>query len=133
MHPTNLLCALWLSDDVLRARLKTVGVSEYRFQIEAGPQSGSEWRIVDVGGSRFQVRVFLISLFPIIKHASSHGSFLFFSEFRVDAYSDVSIIFLWKHGLTSVLTGAFLLLATWVPFFDDGEIAPFPYAARQRH
>ncbi|KAA1478154.1 G-alpha-domain-containing protein [Dentipellis sp. KUC8613] len=41
-------------DDVLRARLKTIGVSEYKFQMEAGPQSGSEWRIVDVGGSRFQ-------------------------------------------------------------------------------
>lgn len=43
-------------DDVLKARLKTVGVSEYRFQMEAaaGRQSGTEWRIVDVGGSRSQ-------------------------------------------------------------------------------
>ena len=45
-------------DDVLRARLKTVGVSEYRFDMEttAGRESGSEWRIFDVGGSRSQVR-----------------------------------------------------------------------------
>ncbi|ETW75758.1 hypothetical protein HETIRDRAFT_481224 [Heterobasidion irregulare TC 32-1] len=42
-------------DDVLKARLKTIGVSEYKFELEAGPQSGTEWRIVDVGGSRFQV------------------------------------------------------------------------------
>ncbi|KAG7441315.1 G-alpha-domain-containing protein [Guyanagaster necrorhizus] len=43
-------------DDVLRARLKTVGVSEYRFEMEvsAGRDSGTEWRIVDVGGSRSQ-------------------------------------------------------------------------------
>jgi len=43
-------------DDVLKARLKTVGVSEYRFQMEvaAGRDSGTEWRIVDVGGSRSQ-------------------------------------------------------------------------------
>ncbi|EAU82885.2 hypothetical protein CC1G_05507 [Coprinopsis cinerea okayama7 len=41
-------------DDVLKARLKTVGVSEYRFEMEvsAGRDSGTEWRIVDVGGSR---------------------------------------------------------------------------------
>ncbi|KAH9849591.1 G-alpha-domain-containing protein [Lenzites betulinus] len=43
-------------DDVLRARLKTVGVSEYSFHMEAGSETGTEWRIIDVGGSRSQVR-----------------------------------------------------------------------------
>ena len=45
-------------DDVLKARLKTVGVSEYKFEIElgAGRDTGTEWRIVDVGGSRSQRR-----------------------------------------------------------------------------
>ncbi|KAL5498558.1 hypothetical protein ACEPAH_1912 [Sanghuangporus vaninii] len=42
-------------DDVLKARLKTVGVSEHRFHMESGHESGTEWRIVDVGGSRSQV------------------------------------------------------------------------------
>ncbi|KAJ6491248.1 guanine nucleotide binding protein, alpha subunit [Mycena vitilis] len=44
-------------DDVLRARLKTVGVSEYTFEMEVptGRETGTEWRIVDVGGSRSQV------------------------------------------------------------------------------
>ena len=44
-------------DDVLRARLKTVGVSDHRFEMEsaAGRDSGTEWRIIDVGGSRSQV------------------------------------------------------------------------------
>ena len=51
--------SLLLIDDVLRARLKTVGVSEYRCEMEAvaGRESGTEWRIIDVGGSRSQVRV----------------------------------------------------------------------------
>jgi hypothetical protein len=46
-------------DDVLKARLKTVGVSEYKFEMEvaAGRDSAAEWRIIDVGGSRSQVRV----------------------------------------------------------------------------
>ncbi|KAJ7323002.1 guanine nucleotide binding protein, alpha subunit [Mycena albidolilacea] len=40
-------------DDVLRARLKTVGVSEYTFEMEVstGRETGTEWRIVDVGGT----------------------------------------------------------------------------------
>lgn len=44
-------------DDVLKARLKTVGVAEYKFEMEvqAGRESATEWRIVDVGGSRSQV------------------------------------------------------------------------------
>jgi len=43
-------------DDVLKARLKTVGVAEYIFELEtaAGRDSGTEWRIIDVGGSRSQ-------------------------------------------------------------------------------
>ncbi|KAJ7746452.1 guanine nucleotide-binding protein alpha-4 subunit [Mycena maculata] len=43
-------------DDVLRARLKTVGVAEYTFEMEVstGRETGTEWRIVDVGGSRSQ-------------------------------------------------------------------------------
>ncbi|KAF8512665.1 guanine nucleotide binding protein, alpha subunit [Hysterangium stoloniferum] len=41
-------------DDVLRARLKTVGVSEYKFTRETPNMVGSDWRIYDVGGSRTQ-------------------------------------------------------------------------------
>ncbi|KAI0089485.1 guanine nucleotide binding protein, alpha subunit [Irpex rosettiformis] len=46
-------------DDILRARLKTLGVSEYRFQVKDGSGFGSstrEWRIYDVGGHRSLVR-----------------------------------------------------------------------------
>jgi hypothetical protein len=47
------------SDDVLRARLKTIGVSEYNFDMEAqaGKQSALTWTIYDVGGTRSQVRL----------------------------------------------------------------------------
>jgi len=74
-------------DDVLKARLKTVGVSEYKFDMEihAGRDSVSEWRIIDVGGSRSQRRE------PI--------SLLHYPR------------------ITSILFD----LATWVPFFDDGD------------
>ncbi|KIK55033.1 hypothetical protein GYMLUDRAFT_62818 [Collybiopsis luxurians FD-317 M1] len=43
-------------DDVLKARLKTVGVSEYRFRMEVstGKETGTLWDIIDVGGSRSQ-------------------------------------------------------------------------------
>ncbi|KAM6492613.1 guanine nucleotide-binding protein alpha-4 subunit [Amanita muscaria] len=43
-------------DDVLKARLKTVGVAEYRFTMEVtvGRDYGAEWRIIDVGGTRSQ-------------------------------------------------------------------------------
>lgn len=41
-------------DDILRARIKTVGVQEHRLRFERGPDSGLEWRIFDVGGARNQ-------------------------------------------------------------------------------
>ncbi|TBU61057.1 G-alpha-domain-containing protein [Dichomitus squalens] len=57
-------------DDVLKARLKTVGVSEYSFHMEAGDERGTEWRIIDVGGSPTWVPFFddvnaIIFLAPI--------------------------------------------------------------------
>lgn len=52
-----------LAEDVFRARLKTVGVCEYKFEMEAGFESGTEWRIIDVGGSRSQVCIPLYRLF----------------------------------------------------------------------
>lgn len=53
-----------VADDVLRARLKTVGVSEYRCEMEAaaGREQGTEWRIVDVGGSRSQVGATILEI-----------------------------------------------------------------------
>ncbi|KAI0772348.1 G-alpha-domain-containing protein [Trametes elegans] len=40
--------------DVVRARLRTLGVQEHRIKFHKGPAAGSEWCIYDVGGSRTQ-------------------------------------------------------------------------------
>ena len=42
----------WL-DDILKARLKTLGVVEHTFTIKAGDR-GVDWKIYDVGGARQQ-------------------------------------------------------------------------------
>ncbi|KAJ7894161.1 guanine nucleotide-binding protein alpha subunit [Mycena olivaceomarginata] len=39
-------------NDVVRARLRTLGVQEWRIVLEQGDSFGSEWVIYDVGGSR---------------------------------------------------------------------------------
>ncbi|PVF93835.1 G-alpha-domain-containing protein [Serendipita vermifera] len=41
-------------EDVLRARIRTVGVQEYIFLLENGPDKGREWKIYDCGGARNQ-------------------------------------------------------------------------------
>ncbi|KZV99596.1 guanine nucleotide binding protein, alpha subunit [Exidia glandulosa HHB12029] len=52
-------------DDVLRCRLKTLGVSEFRFQLETGSGAGQSWRIYDVGGARSQ-RLFWAPYFDLV-------------------------------------------------------------------
>jgi guanine nucleotide-binding protein subunit alpha len=74
----------WDPDDVLRARLKTVGVSEYVFEMEvsAGRETGTEWRIVDVGGSRSQVGVCVVLVLfytrthACLRYAPIHPAFI---------------------------------------------------------
>lgn len=41
-------------EDVLRARLKTMGVVEHRFTVSTGTTRGIDWKIYDVGGARSQ-------------------------------------------------------------------------------
>src|ERR1700721_2570312 len=43
-----------IPEDVLKARLKTMGVVEHTFLLSKGNQRGVEWKIYDVGGSRNQ-------------------------------------------------------------------------------
>jgi len=68
------------TDDVLKARLKTVGVAEYKFEMEVpmSRDTGTEWRIVDVGGSRSQVCpvaiVSIANLAYLIRDVSSSSS-----------------------------------------------------------
>ncbi|KAI0775645.1 G-protein alpha subunit [Trametes elegans] len=42
------------TDDILRARIRTVGVEEYRMTMETAAEKGSEWVFYDVGGQRSQ-------------------------------------------------------------------------------
>ena len=97
-------------DDVLKARLKTVGVTEHRFEMEtaAGRESGTEWRIVDVGGSRSQVRLVLHTptyIPPWLTH-------------RFYTFSVVSIHT--ENNGCAVVSLLVSHLETWIPFFDDG-------------
>ncbi|KAF8816932.1 G-alpha-domain-containing protein [Phlegmacium glaucopus] len=39
-------------DDVIRARLRTLGIQEYKFIFDHGRAMGQEWRLYDVGGTR---------------------------------------------------------------------------------
>ncbi|KDQ60246.1 hypothetical protein JAAARDRAFT_32626 [Jaapia argillacea MUCL 33604] len=41
-------------DDILRARLQTLGVEEHRLVIETGTETGREWIVYDVGGTKGQ-------------------------------------------------------------------------------
>jgi len=51
---TNVPSSTSLQADVLKARLKTMGVVEHTFSIPSGSNRGVEWKIYDVGGSRNQ-------------------------------------------------------------------------------
>ncbi|KAB5590063.1 Guanine nucleotide-binding protein alpha-4 subunit [Ceratobasidium theobromae] len=56
-EPICLLSLLTGPDDVLRARLKTLGVVEHHFALDRGAEKGVDWRIYDVGGARGQRHV----------------------------------------------------------------------------
>lgn len=50
-----------LSEDVMRARIKTLGVEEHRFEVENGRLATGEsrwWYIYDVNGSMFTFLLF---------------------------------------------------------------------------
>ncbi|KAF8633887.1 hypothetical protein AX15_001192 [Amanita polypyramis BW_CC] len=42
------------NNDILRARLKTLGVTEHKFRIGTGSSQWQDWRVYDVGGHRSQ-------------------------------------------------------------------------------
>jgi guanine nucleotide-binding protein subunit alpha len=42
------------TEDVLKARIKTMGVIEHTFMVSSGRERGPEWKIYDVGGARNQ-------------------------------------------------------------------------------
>jgi guanine nucleotide-binding protein alpha-1 subunit len=52
--PSSLRCLLTgcTLDDILRARIKTIGVTEHKLTINTGASVPGEWLVYDVGGSR---------------------------------------------------------------------------------
>lgn len=46
--------AVFRIDDVLKARLRTTGVTEHTFTIDNPDFRGVDWKIYDVGGARHQ-------------------------------------------------------------------------------
>jgi hypothetical protein len=88
--------------------------------MEAGDQ-GTQWRIVDVGGSRFQVRCMPMTC--LVFHAADSPTVAAYvaSSFRpIVAVSYLLLFFL-----------ALVDTATWVPFFDSG--ARFPVCVACGH
>lgn len=43
--------------DIVRARLRTVGVQEHQLTLDSGPEPGRDWLIFDVGGARSAVSI----------------------------------------------------------------------------
>ncbi|KAK7047866.1 hypothetical protein VNI00_006194 [Paramarasmius palmivorus] len=85
-------------DDVLKARLKTVGVCEYKFEMEVstGRETPTEWRIIDVGGSRSQRRESSI----IVHH---RNVFLTFDIIKKHGFLDAIIFLAPISGFDQVL------------------------------
>jgi hypothetical protein len=83
-------------------------------EVSAGRDRGTEWRIVDVGGSRSQVSDVLP--FPAVRsfYLSSDGGLC-------SAVSVLNCLSLAEISITSRT----ICSATWVPFFDDGRRKTF--------
>ncbi|KAJ7430588.1 guanine nucleotide binding protein, alpha subunit [Mycena galericulata] len=82
-------------DHILRARLKTLGVSEYRIKMTSGGMTGSisrDWRIYDVGGHR-----------SLVSNRVSSRHFDALTSFISEANSGLGSIFRWLvyPGLSS--------------------------------
>jgi len=102
-------------DDVLRARLKTIGVSEYIFDMEAsaGKQSAMTWKIYDVGGTRSQ-RSAWVPFFDNVNAIIFLAPISAFDQTLVEDRSANRLedsVFLWKSICANkVLAGVDLIL-----------------------
>jgi hypothetical protein len=80
--------------------------------MEAGDQRGAQWRIVDVGGSRFQVRMLAYSGYSVNNAADSVAVAAYvvaISSSGCSTFLHVTLLSMWRG------------VATWVPFFDNGK------------
>lgn len=112
-------------DDIVRARLRTLGVEEHRFTMESGA-SGSEWYIYDVGGNR-SMRPHWIPYFDdvqaIIFLAPLAFNLMLEEDSKVNRLEDS--ITLWREICgNTLLEGATLIL-----FFNKMDILQATLAA----
>ncbi|GJE90625.1 G-protein alpha subunit [Phanerochaete sordida] len=112
-------------DDIVRARLRTLGVEEHRFTMESGA-SGSEWYIYDVGGNR-GMRPHWIPYFDdvqaIIFLAPLAFNLMLEEDSKVNRLEDS--ITLWRE----ICGNALLERATLILFFNKMDILQATLAA----
>ncbi|KAH9927896.1 G-protein alpha subunit [Amylocystis lapponica] len=110
-------------DDIVRARLRTLGVEEHRFTMESGALPGSEWYIYDVGGSR-SMRPHWIPYFDdvqaIIFLAPLTFNLMLEEDTRVNRLEDS--ITLWREICGNVL----LSKTTLILFLNKARLAARP-------
>ncbi|PVF97034.1 G-alpha-domain-containing protein [Serendipita vermifera] len=107
-------------DDVVRARLKTMGVSDYSFVIDQGPRGTVLWRIFDVGGARTQRNQWI----PYFEDANAVIFLAPLSAFDQKLAEDRSVnrledsLLLWK----SVCANKLLANANFILFLNKVDI-----------
>ncbi|KAJ7213656.1 guanine nucleotide binding protein, alpha subunit [Mycena haematopus] len=89
-------------DDILRARLKTIGISEHQFTLKAGSLVPHSWTVYDVGGARSLRVPYFDSMHAIIFLAPLSGFDQVLAEDeKVNRLEDS--ILLWKIIVSSPL------------------------------
>ncbi|KAJ7874772.1 guanine nucleotide binding protein, alpha subunit [Mycena olivaceomarginata] len=87
-------------DDILKARLKTLGVSEHHFNLKAGNLVPQSWIVYDVGGARSVVSLADLGVFRFLAPLSCFDQVLAEDE-TVNRLEDS--ILLWKTIVSSPL------------------------------
>ncbi|EIN08840.1 G-alpha-domain-containing protein [Punctularia strigosozonata HHB-11173 SS5] len=114
-------------DDILRARIKTLGVSEYRFTLGTNGSVGRDWRVYDVGGHRSLVAAWV----PFFDDMNAIIFLAPMSAFDQVLEEDHSVnriedsVLLWK----SIVTNPLLAHTNLVLFLNKSDILRAKLAA----
>ncbi|KAI0773014.1 G-protein alpha subunit [Trametes elegans] len=113
-------------DDIVRARVRTLGVEEHHFTMESGALPGTEWYIYDVGGSR-SVRQHWVPYFDDVQAIIFLAPLAFNLTLEEDAKVNrlEDSITLWRH----VCENALLAKTTLILFLNKMDILQATLAA----
>jgi len=118
--------------DIVRARVRTMGVTEHRFGIESATNPGNEWCIYDVGGSR-SMRANWIPYFDNVEAIIFLAPLSFHLVLEEDAKINrlEDSICLWRE----ICSNALLADASVILFFNKVCVASFFFGlcARQTY